>query len=84
MPSGEIARTLPGALLTVPVTVLVAESKTINPFALPKYALVPAELKVSDSGCCGKAMAVPAVLVLVLIGTSGNAGVWPLQGLQVA
>src|SRR5581483_2064192 len=67
-PSGEIARTLPGTCGTCD-TPLVVRSTVINPAALPRKARLPAGLISSELGAEGRVIAVPAVFVLVSIGT---------------
>ena len=70
-----MARTVPGVFVLEAETVLAAVSRTRSDLSVPRYPLVPALLIMKELILgwtllfCGIVIAVPAVLVLVLIGT---------------
>lgn len=69
MPSGEMANTVPGWLLSFD-TALVEVFNVIRPALLPKKALVPPGFTSKELGCAGNVMPAPEVFVVVSIGAS--------------
>jgi len=73
LPSGEIARTFPGADL-FSLTELVPEA-TINPFVpnsarlVPRYAFLPCRSNNNEFGVAGRLTALPTVFAGIAIGT---------------
>src|SRR5579864_3263704 len=80
VPFAETASTFPMTAGSTTDTTLVAVVKDTNPALVPRYPMVPELPKTSEFGVPGRVMAVPAVAVLVLMGTS--VGDVPLGGVK--
>src|SRR5256885_9408986 len=66
--AGEPANTVPGMLEMVLATVLFVAFTIIMPADDPRKAWPPLGPKTSELGSCGRAIAVPAVLLEVVMG----------------
>src|ERR1700746_2570905 len=70
LPSSEMARTLPGRLLSWLTVMAVPGAKVISPASLPRNAFVPPGLNTNELGELGRVVLPPTTLLLVEIGYS--------------